>query len=1363
MGEIGKAIEEFKRKRLGVYKADPDQIVRDTTGAERTTGDYTGRWLFELLQNSEDARASEVKINLEYGNLYVADNGDGFKPEAVDSISGIDFSDKTSGTIGRKGLGFKSVYGISSHPQVLTVGGEGIEFNPERAGEWFRQNGFNDEYIPFQWIPFLIPWDVAAKQDPILAEFKDYKTVVKLSGLSREKIKIVQQMLKEWPPHALFTFRHLRKLNAPNMKVVLTSGDGIWEITDSRKQIPRSWFIVKYGPEYPTKEVMNALGKDERDAIQKDGVGFLIAAPIKDHRIIPVKHYLPIHVFYPIQGSGPVRLLLHAEFLVQSNRTALLPIEKGSFNEWVAKRLALHVCDFVNNAFEAKNPSAHVSLLVPFDKGEPDSVAEKIWRLISDKANTGLQLADVEGRQRLTVGKARLISVSVRPDLARIILESTEFRSRLLHRDFDEDEEAQKALKELGCKAINDQDLIDIIAENAYSRSSDPHWVWSCWNWLADWVGKEPYGDRHKERVTRVGQLPIVPVDGRVCRPVELETHIVTWKPEANVVDLPEWLPLTFIEDWFRDRLQTLTEDEPVKKLCKELNIKEPGKDVIQRAIGLAIEQYWKHKQGDPARFLSFIMQQDWHETSEASSDVQRCPVPLSRPVQGEQWAEAGKAYFGREWGNDLLATLYDGIEDVAWVRKEEGEDKQEKVRSVLEWLGAVAYPRVVVDKKRYTTWYLPTDCNEWKKYLDTARDRDGRRVKKIGDISNIDCLDLLSLNSKQTVLLIRLIAKHWTYYADKAESTAYGAQPRERYYRPWKVKAKWWWEVSERLPLPGRDGGAGQTGLTAHWLLDRKTRRDIGELLPVIDLDVFEEDKDVVFKWLDDVVRLRTRIDQVTVEEWKEILSTRIPEVATVAQLNRNEQLRDKVTRWYEICLDTVAEDENAPQEVFAQCPLLCRKGNEWKYVRNAEPRYLEDDNVFANAFAKDIWLFHVSTSLTANASKYFGVKRLSECVNANASVGEQRTSLSGDLLERFKNALPYVYSWRSSQNRQSADKVSAKLKELQVYVVDYLNLNLSLNGEHPVVVVSRPWHVEKDTIYLQNDHVTEANLALALAKMFDVPSEADFYENLLRCIDENQRKEKLLSKGIVGDEIERGHREYLDRKDRELENEGKKKEPDRENLPPQPLQTENKVQQSKFLVDQQQGKPSEKQQEPAIIGNRQLRLKNSLTVDYMIGESPPKEIGSAGADGGTGGTREGNQLTQEEKNLLEKAGREVAARELRKLGYEVEVTPHENPGFDLRAIREREELRVEVKAHARRATVVEITVPEYKEYLRQQGYRWELWNVEHLSQDDANRVVLTRYDDIPKDAFEASALRVDLKKCHTSKSFMSRHHFVP
>jgi hypothetical protein len=1355
-GRLEAAIEQYKKKTLKVYKADPERIVRDARAAERVTGDHTGRWLFELLQNSDDAQATEVLVSVKNEAVYVADNGQGFKPESVGAICGTDFSDKTGGTIGRKGVGFKSVYEVSRNPQVLTVDGEGIEFSPDKTVRWLHDNDLGGEHVPYQWIPFFISWSDAGAQDPHLHDFKakGFKTVVKLPGLSPEKITEVEQLLKNWPPHALFAFRHLRKVTAPGLEVevIRNREQGTWLLRDSRGQTPVGWRVAKH-TEHPPEDLLKLLGPNERRAVFEDGVSFLIAAPLENDCVKPTEDYLPVHVFYPTEQIGPVRLLLHAEFLVKSDRTAVIPIESNRFNAWVADRLADHVCKFVNDSYDTKAPSSHAALLVPFQDRESHPVANALWQRIAEKAKTDLRLADIEGQQRLTLGEARLISVTVRHDLARTLLEATSVRGQLLHCSFDTDQEARNALRALDCKEIHDRDLMEVIAQNAVSLATNPDLVWACWEWLADWVAsKPPYSEEHRKRIESVKALPIVPVNGNLRKPSDLAGRIVTWKPNAGVGNLPDWLPLTFVDDWFRDRIQKeAKEKSAVKRLSEELEIKEPGADVVQRAVGKAIDRYWKDKQGDPGRFLRFILEQDWHETTLPSAELRRCPVP----VRGETWAEAEKAYFGIEWGNDLLADLYADIATVAWVADVDVVCDKEKCRGVLQWLGVTHRPRIVNECGRSRICQLPKGCDQWKQYLHTARDCDGRRVEWIATVSKLDHLAIDNLDADRGVLLIRMIAKNWeAYYGNGNEVNAEGCFSRERYYRVWQVKAKWWWEILERLRLPRRDGCAEHVALAALWLPDKRTERAIGDLLPVIDLDAFGNDKDVVRDWLVSAVGLRTRMEQLTVEEWKELLSTRIPGKVPAERLASDEELRYKVMKWYEACLETVAEKEDIKDEDFKSCPLLCRKGNDWKYVSN-EPRYLNDDNGLATAFAEDVWLFDISTGSRSHAAKYFGVLSLSQSVNVDVIPGEPQSQLSGDLKDKFTRSLPYVYAWRSSEIKQeSAERLSARLKRLKVLVVPTLKASLSLAGVHHEV--ERRWHVEGDTIYLHKDHQNEAELARALAKALDVRKEADFYENLLRCADDRQRKEKLLSEGMADAEIDKCLREYSRQSDQEEQDESPQTQIEGQQesgISQTPLRDDTQRHYPEQVSIRQAGDTSvesRSEAEPQERDEQPLRLKDPTKTNYDF-VSPHGESADIGG-GGTGavGTWSGGRsLTDADKAELEKAGRIIVKRQLEKMGYQVEEMPLENPGFDLRATKNGQELRVEVKAHSGRATIVELTQPEYKEYLGQQEYRWELWNVEHLAERDPSRVRITRYDTIPDDALETRTWRVDLKKC--------------
>ena len=388
-----------------------------------------------------------------------------------------------------------------------------------------------------------------------------------------------------------------------------------------------------------------------------------------------------------------------------------------------------------------------------------------------------------------------------------------------------------------------------------------------------------------------------------------------------------------------------------------------------------------KDKQGDAERFLRFILEQDWYETSHTSQELKRCPVRLSKSLQGEVWSEAGKAYFAREWENGLLAGPLYRHKDCAWVADVETGGDKEKRHRAIEWLGVAHCPRIVEEYHQGNVWQLPEDCGKWKQYLETARDNCGRRVERVSSVSRMDHLALDGVDARIGSLLIRLIAQYWAaYYHDRAEVTAEGTQSRERYYRSWPVKAKWWWEVCERLPLPRRDGCAEHVALASLWLPDKRTERAIGDLLPVIDRDAFGNDKDAVCEWLISAVDLRTRIEQLTVEEWKGLLFTSIPRKAPAGNPLRPENGFETEGHGMVRCMPG---DRGGAGKWLRRRPL-CRarscagRGILWQYVAN-EPQYLNDDNDLATAFTQDVWLFHIPTRLANDAVKYLGVFSLS------------------------------------------------------------------------------------------------------------------------------------------------------------------------------------------------------------------------------------------------------------------------------------------------------------------------------------------------------------------------------------------------
>lgn len=79
-------------------------------------------FVYEILQNAEDARATKIKFELFHDKLIISHNGIPFSPEDIEAISGISNiqNDKKRDLekIGKFGIGFKSVYAVTESPKI---------------------------------------------------------------------------------------------------------------------------------------------------------------------------------------------------------------------------------------------------------------------------------------------------------------------------------------------------------------------------------------------------------------------------------------------------------------------------------------------------------------------------------------------------------------------------------------------------------------------------------------------------------------------------------------------------------------------------------------------------------------------------------------------------------------------------------------------------------------------------------------------------------------------------------------------------------------------------------------------------------------------------------------------------------------------------------------------------------------------------------------------------------------------------------------------------------------------------------------------------------------------------------------------
>ncbi|HEY0716631.1 MAG TPA: hypothetical protein VGD68_03370, partial [Streptosporangiaceae bacterium] len=81
-------------------------------------------FIFELIQNAEDAGASELSFTLHPDRLEVRHDGRPFTEADVRGVCGVAQSSKSGDLtqIGRFGIGFKSVYAYTRSPRIYSAG-----------------------------------------------------------------------------------------------------------------------------------------------------------------------------------------------------------------------------------------------------------------------------------------------------------------------------------------------------------------------------------------------------------------------------------------------------------------------------------------------------------------------------------------------------------------------------------------------------------------------------------------------------------------------------------------------------------------------------------------------------------------------------------------------------------------------------------------------------------------------------------------------------------------------------------------------------------------------------------------------------------------------------------------------------------------------------------------------------------------------------------------------------------------------------------------------------------------------------------------------------------------------------------------
>ncbi len=358
-GAIGAYIGNESKMTLAAYRSQPNLVAEHANHEEDTArGGYAHRQLFELAQNGADALSGSIGgriwIGLTPTRLYCADVGRSIDTDGVTALMFSHLSPKRgTAEIGRFGLGFKSVLGVTDAPEFFSRSGS-FRFNRKRAAGLLRSIAPDADRYPVLRLPDAIdPWP-EMETDPILRDLMGWATNIVRLPLKAEAHVDLRKQIEEFPAEFLLFVEHVKDLELQTDEqettrtVTLSQDDCHW-VLDSAGVRSR-WMLVK-----DTHRLSPDAKNDSRTLDNADEVPISWAAPV-DGRNDPGKFW----AFFPTMTTSLLSGILNAPWKTNADRQNLLP---GVYNDELIDAAAAIVTSSLSSLSTPEYPARHLDAL----------------------------------------------------------------------------------------------------------------------------------------------------------------------------------------------------------------------------------------------------------------------------------------------------------------------------------------------------------------------------------------------------------------------------------------------------------------------------------------------------------------------------------------------------------------------------------------------------------------------------------------------------------------------------------------------------------------------------------------------------------------------------------------------------------------------------------------------------------------------------------------------------------------------------------------------------------------------------------------------------------------------------------------
>lgn len=392
---IGRHVEELSGRQVAAYGANP-LLVDEHANIERATaqGGYGRRQIYELVQNGADAlidhASGVIHVLLTEDALYCANEGSPVDGEGVDAILMSHLSVKRGTEIGRFGLGFKSVLGITARPQFLSRSGS-FAFDADESAQRIRPVAPQAERLPVLRLAHPIDPAIAAKADPVLKKLMGWATTVVKLPVDREDVEWLHDDIRAFPAEFLLFSPHVGRLvledevSASVRSIDVSTEAGVTTLREGTAASRWSVFSVEHRPTDDAR-------KDAGELVDREVLPVIWAVP-RDAR----RERGQFWAFFPTEYRTTLSGILNAPWKTNEDRQNLLT---GPFNEELLDVCAGIVVDHLSELIEREDPGRLLDLIPARGREAPQWADERLTERVYDLALHRPSVPDQDGNLR---------------------------------------------------------------------------------------------------------------------------------------------------------------------------------------------------------------------------------------------------------------------------------------------------------------------------------------------------------------------------------------------------------------------------------------------------------------------------------------------------------------------------------------------------------------------------------------------------------------------------------------------------------------------------------------------------------------------------------------------------------------------------------------------------------------------------------------------------------------------------------------------------------------------------------------------------------------------------------------------------